>query len=360
MATIIRAQNRCDVTVPGGFIYKYMPSANGDFVKTYIYILSCYAQGRPFDVVDAADILETSERDITRAIKYWHEKGVICAVYDKKNLTSITLLSPWEDEEEVLEAEDSEESEVLVSAKNAPGSAPVEAASAPDYGEGEAITLSAREIKKIESDPKFNDLLDFAQTFFKKMFSSSDYEKFLYFYERMHRNAESCEAIITYCGRLKKTSNMKSIDKKSIECIENDCITPKQVDEFLLHQDRCEVVRKAIGIKTSFIPADYENLVDIWFTQYGFSEEVVRDACKRGFGKERPFEYVDKILSKWSDAGIKTLEDVKEADKKFSEDLNAQSKAVEKKYADRNKSNRFNQFDQRDIDFNADAEALFK
>jgi len=358
MATIIRARNNSDVTVPGGFIYKYMPSANGDFVKTYIYILSCFEQGRPFDVVSAADCLETSERDIMRAVKYWHDKGVISAEYDRKTLVSITLLSPWDEAEASAVQEDASERDVLPEVSEI--SEVSVSDTAKEYEAFGEITLSAREIQAIERDTKFKDLLDFAQTFFKKMFSSSDYEKFLYFYKRMNKNAEACEAIITYCGRLKKTSNMKALDKKSIECIENGCRTPKQVDEFLLHNDHCEVVKRAIGIKTSFIPGDYEKYVDVWFLQYGFSEEVIREACKRSFGKEKPFEYSDKILSKWLDAGIKTLDDVKAADKKFSEDLNAQSKAVEKKYADRNKSNRFNQFDQRDTDFNADADALFK
>ena len=54
------------------FIDNYMPEANGEFVKVYIYLLRALSSAPvSFSLEQMADRLLCTERDILRALKYW-------------------------------------------------------------------------------------------------------------------------------------------------------------------------------------------------------------------------------------------------------------------------------------------------
>lgn len=64
------------------FIDEYMPGANGDYVKVYIYLMKCLQKNQ--DNISAsfmADLLELTESDIRRAMKYWERSGLLVLSY---------------------------------------------------------------------------------------------------------------------------------------------------------------------------------------------------------------------------------------------------------------------------------------
>ena len=68
-----------ETTIPNIFLDRYMPSANGEFVKVYLCLLRMYANpaGRSSTLTDIADLLNHTESDIIRAIKYWEKAGLL-------------------------------------------------------------------------------------------------------------------------------------------------------------------------------------------------------------------------------------------------------------------------------------------
>lgn len=57
------------------FLDYYMPRANGEYVKVYLYLLR--ALNRPdlaLSVAGLADALDRTESDILRALKYWENR----------------------------------------------------------------------------------------------------------------------------------------------------------------------------------------------------------------------------------------------------------------------------------------------
>ena len=64
-----------EVTVlTNNFIDNYMPEANGEFVKVYIYLLRLLSDASvPFSLEQMADHFFCTERDIVRALKYWEK-----------------------------------------------------------------------------------------------------------------------------------------------------------------------------------------------------------------------------------------------------------------------------------------------
>ena len=59
------------------FLDFYMPSANGEFVKIYLYLLRHASQTKTLlDFTSVADALNCTEADIQRALRYWEKAGV--------------------------------------------------------------------------------------------------------------------------------------------------------------------------------------------------------------------------------------------------------------------------------------------
>ena len=63
--------------VPDNFIETYMPAANGDYVKVYLYLLYCVKNGKMLSVASLADYFQCTESDITRALKYWESQDLL-------------------------------------------------------------------------------------------------------------------------------------------------------------------------------------------------------------------------------------------------------------------------------------------
>ena len=87
-------------SIPNAFLDKYMPSANGEFVKVYLYLLRRLNDGGDVSICGIADILNHTEKDVIRALKYWEQQGLISLnITPRRELAGITLLSIPETDE---------------------------------------------------------------------------------------------------------------------------------------------------------------------------------------------------------------------------------------------------------------------
>src|SRR5699024_6936908 len=77
------------------FIDQYMPHANGEFVKVYLYLLRCAGSGRDLSLSSIADVFDHTEKDIQRALIYWEKLQLLRLGYDRQgNLSEISLQMP--------------------------------------------------------------------------------------------------------------------------------------------------------------------------------------------------------------------------------------------------------------------------
>ena len=93
-ALILRNHSHNNITiVENDFIDHYMVSANGEYVKVYLLLLRY--QNIPDQlpaIPQMADLLENTEGDILRALKYWEKEGILSLEYNEANeLTGICL-----------------------------------------------------------------------------------------------------------------------------------------------------------------------------------------------------------------------------------------------------------------------------
>ena len=89
------------------FLDYYMPRANGEYVKVYLYLLR--ALNRPdlaLSVAGLADALDRTESDILRALKYWEKQGILSLECDASNVLLgiylCTIPAPADEQEKTV------------------------------------------------------------------------------------------------------------------------------------------------------------------------------------------------------------------------------------------------------------------
>ncbi len=79
------------------FIDNYMIAANGSYVKVYLFLCKCIQSGDTNISVSAlADMMDNTENDIIRALKYWEKNNLIYISRNSQNgqMTGVELLNP--------------------------------------------------------------------------------------------------------------------------------------------------------------------------------------------------------------------------------------------------------------------------
>ena len=77
----IQLHNDCpttDTLISNRFIDSFMPQANGEFVKVYLYLLRCVqSHAYNFTISEIADKFNNTEMDVIRALRYWQKAGIV-------------------------------------------------------------------------------------------------------------------------------------------------------------------------------------------------------------------------------------------------------------------------------------------
>ena len=365
------------------FIDRYMPKANGEFVKVYIYLLRML--GRPeeaFGLSQMADSLFCTEGDILRALKYWENEKLVSLLYEEAELTGITLLAPWNETDMLAAVSPKKHYNAsflredlapyhTVSSEPAGTGAADDTGDTPFPADGPAIygtdtplpavssqpvserkTLTPDRIKELKQNEDIIQLLYIAEQYLGKTLTPTETRKILFFYDELHMSVDLIDYLIEYCvGR----------DHRSIRYIETVAMAWKEEgittvemakDSASRYSKEYFSVLKAMGI-TNRNPSDVEiSLINTWTKDYGFTMDLIQEACSRTVLQtgQPSFPYADKILQRWKDKSIRTLEDVR------VQDAQHQKRKLEKAAAKPTQpkasaSNRFNNFHQRDYDF---------
>ena len=330
------------------FIDNYMPEANGEFVKVYIYLLRSLSSAPvSFSLEQMADHLLCTERDILRALKYWAKQQLITLDFtDSNKLCGIALLSP---------AEPKQASSVSASAETASASeqspvsvAPVSTEEAPAAKNQE---LTPERIRELKQNEEIIQVLYIAEQYLGKTLSPTESQKLLFFYDGLGLSADLIEYLLEYCVSHNHKS-IRYIEKVAIAWAENGITTVEQAKQSSSRYNKeYFTILKALGI-TNRNPVETEiTLMDTWLKTYGFSMEIIQEACNRTVLQtgQASFQYTDKILEGWKKKEVRTLDDIHLLDSEHQK--RRQSKKASRKPAAPASSNRFNNFQQREYNF---------
>lgn len=325
----LKLQTNGVTIVPNYFLDTYMPKANGEFVKVYLFLIraaSAAAASTPLSVSILADKLNNTEKDILRALKYWEGEKLLSLTYDNYGtLTGIEFTSP------------EEQSHISTVSS-------VKAVSSPKVVIPDKPSYSRDAIEKLTNQEDFATLLFVAQSYTGKTLSSNDTGSLVYIHNTLKFSTELTEYLIEYCVSLGHKS-FSYIEKVAISWAEQNIRTideAKAVSSF--YKKEYYQVLKEFGINKRN-PVDAEiTMVNKWQNDYAFSMDIILDACRRTMSSihQPSFEYADSILTKWYKAGVKKLSDVSILDDNFSRNKDNSRYKAQQPVSTKPISNKFN------------------
>lgn len=387
--SMITLQNssESEVTIlPNWFIDNYMSKTNGEFVKVYIYLVRIFSNAPvSFSLEQMADLLLCTEGDILRALKYWEKENLLTLSRGSdKTITGIVLHTPQTVKAQPVHTEnfkagltytdntqagltytdtskagptytDTAKSGTIHTntAKAEPADKETAAASSPASTAAASVkksTLTPDRVKKLKENEEVIQLLYIAEQYLGKTLTPTEIQKILFFYDELKMSADLIDYLIEYCvGRNHKS--MRYIETVALSWAQEGITTVKMAkDASSRYGKDYYTILKAMGI-SSRNPVDTEiALMDTWMKDYGFTMDIIQEACSRTVLQtgQSSFQYADKILTGWKKKAVKSLDDIRVLDaehKKRKLEKSASRQPTPKT------PNRFNNFHQRDYDF---------
>lgn len=386
-------------TVSDIFIDQYMPKANGEFVKVYLYLLRATGSGAGIATIsEIADHFSNTEADIVRALNYWASEGILQVQTGADgqitgiNLCSLAVTGMQAAQSNIQSSVadnatqnnmqsgvinnavqnnmqsnvDNNTAKIISGADSQVQDSVVEKLKnqATDKATPLQKEYTLDEIKEFRKNPDISELFFIIETYLKHTLSSTDTNMVLYWLDELHFSTDLVEYLVEYCIT-KGHSSLRYMNKVALGWADAGIKTVDQAkDDAAAHSQIYYSVMKALGITGRNLVDSEVSLINKWVGEYGFDMELVKAACSKTISAiQKPsFEYTDSILTNWRKKDVHTLKDVEVLDANFakankatgsgsSQGANAANGFSKPKSNNSNSKNKFNNFNQRNNDY---------
>lgn len=386
-------------TVSDIFIDQYMPKANGEFVKVYLYLLRATGSGAGIATIsEIADHFSNTEADIIRALNYWVSEGILQVQTGADgqiigiNLCSLSVSGMQAAQSNIQSAvadnaaqnnlqngvvnnatQNNLQNSVVNNAAQNISTANIRMqdsvveklkSQTPDKAASSQKEYTLDEIKEFRKNPDISELFFIIETYLKHTLSSSDTNMVLYWLDELHFSTDLVEYLVEYCIT-KGHSSLRYMNKVALGWADAGIKTVDQAkDDAAAHSQIYYSVMKALGITGRNLVDSEVSLINKWVGEYGFDIELVKAACSKTISAiQKPsFEYTDSILANWKKKDVHTLKDVEVLDANFakankasatgsSQGTNAANGSSKPKNNNSSSKNKFNNFNQRNNDY---------
>ena len=361
----IQLHNDCpatDTIVPNQFIDRFMPSANGEFVKVYLYLLRCiHSHASNCTISAIADCFNNTEMDVIRALRYWQKTGLLHLEEENGEICKIHFL-PIPNTETNTSTKDapvappiSEDlAQNVHSLRNSVPEMPVSAPSAEPVAT-QKHRYTADEIAGFLKNDDISELFFIVETYIKHPLSENDMNTVLFWHEDLHFSNDLIVYLLEYCIS-KGHSSMRYLDKVAMGWHDNNITTVTQAKEdAAIHSQAYYGVMKALGITGRSLVEAETAFIRKWTKEFAFDLPLIQEACARTItATHQPsFEYTDSILTSWHKNHVHTLEDIKTLDAAYAKAKKTapQPNASDSAPASAPRKNSFNNFKPRSYDY---------
>ena len=386
-------------TVSDIFIDQYMPKANGEFVKVYLYLLRATGSGAGIATIsEIADHFSNTEADIIRALNYWASEGILQVQTGADgqimgiNLCSLSVSGMQAAQSNIQSAvadnaaqnnlqnsvvnnaaQNGLQNDVVNNVAQNISTADIRMhdsvveklkSQTPDKAASSQKEYTLDEIKEFRKNPDISELFFIIETYLKHTLSSTDTNMVLYWLDELHFSTDLVEYLVEYCIT-KGHSSLRYMNKVALGWADAGIKTVDQAkDDAAAHSQIYYSVMKALGITGRNLVDSEVSLINKWVGEYGFDIELVKAACSKTISAiQKPsFEYTDSILANWRKKDVHTLKDVEVLDANFakankasatgsSQSTNAANGSSKPKSNNSSSKNKFNNFNQRNNDY---------
>lgn len=397
MDTILRCSGYLPATtyIHNTFIENHMLTANGSYVKVYIYLSKCIQTGENnLSISSLADKMDNTEKDILRALNYWEKNNLIHLIKNESNdeITGIEILNPGHmdnipdttaparhskktvehetaenhvkpdaTKDSIIEKPSTTEPATAMADKKDTSVSTGSTAASQDSATSNStpaarekhidIKITAAQTKRLASDEEFIWTSRVIESYVNRPLNPGEIQLVSYLYDNLGFSPDLLLYLYEYCISLGKTS-VNYIQAVALSWDEQNIKSPEDAKNASSnYKSTYTAIAKAFALGRPLAIVE-KQFASRWLDEWHMDLAVVLDACSRTMLKlqKADFKYTEGILDNWHKNNIHTLQDVGKAD-----ELYAQKKAGEqnKKQQDIQKENRqdknqFNKFQQRE------------
>lgn len=296
-----------DINLPEVFVSEYLCSANGDYVKIYIYCLFLCKYDSEISPLDLSKKLSLPLKTVELGLKYWEEQGVLI----KKN--------------KIYELADLKKIEIDKLYK------PKLTSSIEDAIEG-----NNKNILRTQAINEINCM------FFQGVMSPTWYTDIDNLFTKYHFDEDVMIALFRYCF------DRQALHKKYLYAVAEGWASNKvqnmnDLERYYLEVEKSSKIKKSISKKlgiTRNLSQYEEAYIEKWTVDYNYSMDIIELALKKTTSKTNfSFDYIDKMITDWHEKSLFTPEDVnaylKEQKQKMKEMKNIDTQQMTiQKYVD--------------------------
>lgn len=344
----IRTCQAQDVTVISNtFLDRFLPRANGDFIKVYLYLLRTAGTGEhTITLCSVADTLECTENDVRRALKYWEKEQILTLERDETGEVreiAFVSCSPEKSEPNAEKAESGTASE-SVPTRIAPFSdevtaeemdegtippislivtkddlAPVQTQE-PEEASPRPSDITTARMAELGTQDEIRELFFIAQQYLGKPLTRGEMQHICFYYDDLHFSADLIDYLLEYCiGHNHKS--FRYIDKVAMNWQEQgiNSVRDARIAVGSYHKEYYDILRY-LGINNHHPVEGEIRIMKKWIETFHFPMEIIKEACERTvLGASKPtLHYTDSILTSWYRSGVKTLADVERLDREHT------------------------------------------
>ncbi|MFG6393404.1 MAG: DnaD domain protein [Lachnospiraceae bacterium] len=388
------------------FIENYMLSANGSYVKVYIYLSKCIQTGeKDLSISSLADKMDNTEKDILRALNYWEKNHLIRLAKDPGTgeITEIEILNPGnmenlpktennsttvrktvatestdckkQDKTDISVNQSSYNDTLETTANNeacTKETTITETACVPEstlnaVPPGDNVSSSstkntnavntdnieniASQTERLACNEEFLWTSRVIESYINRPLSPGEIQLVSYLYGSLGFSSELLLYLYEYCISLGKTS-VNYIQAVALSWDEQNIKSPEEAkNASSSYKTTYTAIAKAFAINRPLVPAE-KQFAARWLDEWHMDLSVVLEACNRTMLQiqKADFRYTESIVKKWHDNNIHTMQDVKKADEDYA---NAKNNTNNKKHqnnpqARHQEKNQFKRFMQRE------------
>lgn len=352
---LLKRDSRTAATyVPNTFIDDYMTHADGEFVKIYLYLLRCMNSSleTTCSISDIADKFDHTEKDVTRALKYWEKMQLLCLKFNKEEeLTSICLsepasvrVTPDAAAQTALytvsvPADPFTDPDACGTAQSAypcvyDGTVPADtdayAGTAKQAAPGQAEEASPvpqradytkQQLAQFQEDETVQEVLFVAERYLARPLKHTEMQVILYWMDRLELSQDMIDYLIEQCVA-KNHKDIWYMNKIAVSWAEQKIRTLTAAkQESAGHSQTARRIKKAFGIYGRDLLGEELQYYEKWTDEMELPAELIELACKRTIDSihKVSFKYAHSILEGWHKQNARTLNDVKLLDAQYLE-----------------------------------------
>lgn len=391
-------------TIYNSFIEDYMPTANGSYVKVYLYIAKCLqAKESNFSISSLADQLENTEKDILRALMYWEKKGLMSLNRDKATgeILGLEMLIPFAErdfdtyentakesaaslgvdsdlsETGALNRRNSDLSETGALDRRNSDFSETDAANTSTYESSgtdapsnvnsdvhrasnsaqennssavKPIQVPPEQIQELSANEDFVWVCNVVESYLERPMKPTEIQLITYLYGTLHFSRELILHLYDYCISMGKTA-CNYIQTVALSWHEQGIKTPEQAQNASVrYLASYNAVSKALGLGRGLAEIE-KKYVDHWQNDWNMDLSVILEACNRTVLKlhHADFKYTEGILSHWNEQNVRTLQGVEQSDLHYAQTKEQKEKKKPSTSGKQTPRNQFQNFKQRDV-----------